>query len=100
MPPKVTSGLARSRVSGKSRSPAPPASKTPRVSFIWRPPFASGWRFGRYQRTTLMMLRNVEDSHAAAKTTEILAHERRSRISQSQLAFPLAKEYDLAEDGL
>src|SRR5579863_2313659 len=34
MPPKVTAGLARSRVSGKRRSPAPPASRTPRVSFI------------------------------------------------------------------
>src|SRR5580704_10226540 len=34
MPPKVTAGLARSRVSGYSRSPAPPASKTPSVSFI------------------------------------------------------------------
>src|SRR5437660_12790660 len=34
MPPKVTAGLARSRVSGCSRSPAPPASSTPSVSFI------------------------------------------------------------------
>src|SRR3954471_2950058 len=34
MPPKVTAGLARSRVSGYRRSPAPPASKTPSVSFI------------------------------------------------------------------
>src|SRR5271157_1392199 len=35
MPPKVTAGLARSRVRGYSRSPAPPASKTPRVSLIY-----------------------------------------------------------------
>src|SRR3954447_11297249 len=34
MPPKVPAGLARSRVSGYRRSPAPPASKTPSVSFI------------------------------------------------------------------
>src|SRR5579859_2742538 len=34
MPPKVTAGLARSRVSGYRRSPAPPASNTPSVSFI------------------------------------------------------------------
>src|ERR1039458_462918 len=33
-PPKGTAGLARSRVRGKSRSPAPPASKTPSVSLI------------------------------------------------------------------
>src|SRR6185503_12231735 len=31
-PPKYTAGLARSRVSGKSRSPAPPASTMTRVS--------------------------------------------------------------------
>src|SRR6478609_11900574 len=34
MPPNVTAGLARSRVSGYRRSPAPPASKTPSVFFI------------------------------------------------------------------
>ncbi len=34
VPPKGTAGLARSRVSGKRRSPAPPASRTPSVSFI------------------------------------------------------------------
>src|ERR1700678_2464061 len=33
-PANGTAGLARSRVSGKSRSPAPPASNTPRVSLI------------------------------------------------------------------
>src|ERR1035438_8883953 len=33
-PPKGTAGLARSRVSGKSLSPAPPASSTPSVSFM------------------------------------------------------------------
>src|SRR6478672_545881 len=37
MPPKVTAGLARSRVSGYKRSPAPPAKRTPRVSFITDP---------------------------------------------------------------
>src|SRR5580700_1060269 len=34
MPPKVTAGLARSRVRGYRRSPAPPASKTPSVSLM------------------------------------------------------------------
>src|ERR1700693_3615573 len=34
IPPKVTAGLARSRVRGYRRSPAPPASRTPRVSFM------------------------------------------------------------------
>src|SRR5215469_16309829 len=34
MPPKVTAGLARSRVRGYSLSPAPPANRTPRVSFM------------------------------------------------------------------
>src|SRR5271165_6112381 len=34
MPPNVTAGLARSRVRGYRRSPAPPASRTPRVSFM------------------------------------------------------------------
>src|ERR1700728_2190378 len=33
-PPNGTAGFARSRVSGKSRSPAPPAKSTPNVSFI------------------------------------------------------------------
>src|ERR1035438_6334125 len=33
-PPNGTAGLARSRVRGKSLSPAPPASKTPSVSLI------------------------------------------------------------------
>src|ERR1035437_10833115 len=33
-PAKGTAGLARSRVSGKSRSPAPPASSTPSVSLM------------------------------------------------------------------
>src|SRR5580698_7566861 len=33
-PPKGTAGFARSRVSGNSRSPAPPARSTPRVSLI------------------------------------------------------------------
>src|SRR5271170_1799526 len=33
-PANGTAGLARSRVRGKSRSPAPPASKTPSVSLI------------------------------------------------------------------
>src|ERR1700742_1550431 len=33
-PAKGTAGLARSRVRGKSLSPAPPASKTPSVSLI------------------------------------------------------------------
>src|SRR5947209_17543967 len=36
-PPKVTAGLARSRVSGYRRSPAPPANSTPSVSFMARP---------------------------------------------------------------
>src|ERR1035438_4182092 len=36
-PPKGTAGLARSRVRGKSRSPAPPASNTPSVSLIAEP---------------------------------------------------------------
>src|ERR1700685_3874121 len=39
MPANGTAGLARSRVRGKSRSPAPPASSTPSVSFI--PPLRS-----------------------------------------------------------
>src|SRR5579862_6335870 len=34
MPPNVTAGLARSRVRGYRRSPAPPANRTPRVSFM------------------------------------------------------------------
>src|SRR5262249_35893746 len=33
-PPKLTAGLARSRVRGYKRSPAPPASNTPNVSLI------------------------------------------------------------------
>src|ERR1700722_1670121 len=37
-PAKGTAGFARSRVRGKSRSPAPPASKTPNVSLIIRLP--------------------------------------------------------------
>src|SRR5580698_7695981 len=34
-PAKGTAGFARSRVRGKRRSPAPPASNTPRVSLIF-----------------------------------------------------------------
>src|SRR5579859_4431541 len=34
VPAKGTAGLARSRVRGKRRSPAPPARRTPSVSFI------------------------------------------------------------------
>src|SRR6476620_10086333 len=40
-PAKGTAGLARSRVSGKRRSPAPPASRTPSVSLIFL--FPQGW---------------------------------------------------------
>src|SRR5579884_4200570 len=36
MPPKVTAGLARSRVRGYSRSPAPPASRQTRVFLTMR----------------------------------------------------------------
>src|SRR6185437_6798769 len=39
-PAKGTAGFARSRVRGKSRSPAPPASKTPSVSLIVQIPQA------------------------------------------------------------
>src|ERR1700683_647036 len=39
-PAKGTAGFARSRVKGKSRSPAPPASKTPSVSLIVQLPLA------------------------------------------------------------
>src|ERR1700722_15761184 len=39
-PAKGTAGLARSRVRGKSRSPAPPASRTPSVSLIVQLPQA------------------------------------------------------------
>src|SRR4051794_35237191 len=34
MPPKGTAGLARSRVSGPSRAPLPPARTTAKTSFI------------------------------------------------------------------
>src|SRR5580692_5133972 len=37
-PPKGTAGFARSRVRGKSLSPAPPASSTPSVSLISKLP--------------------------------------------------------------
>src|SRR5690348_5159560 len=37
-PAKGTAGLARSRVRGKSLSPAPPASRTPSVSLMVRLP--------------------------------------------------------------
>src|SRR5260370_33133522 len=37
-PAKGTAGFARSRVRGKSRSPAPPARRTPSVSLIIRQP--------------------------------------------------------------
>src|SRR5262245_17146943 len=36
MPPKGTAGLARSRVSGSSRDPLPPARTTANTSFIFR----------------------------------------------------------------
>src|SRR5207248_583101 len=57
MPPKVTAGLARSRVSGYSRSPAPPASSTPNVSFMPR----------RSRSRNLLMLAEGNASRAAAE---------------------------------
>src|ERR1035438_10810295 len=72
MPPKVTAGLARSRVSGYKRSPAPPASKTPRVSLIlmvsdykfppwgvrilacWRADGAPWWRVPAHRRSRML----------------------------------------------
>src|ERR1022692_5085386 len=54
MPPKVTAGLARSRVSGYKRSPAPPASKTPRVSLIL---MISEYEFPRWDPRALVCWR-------------------------------------------
>src|SRR6185437_8876870 len=71
-PAKGTAGFARSRVRGKSRSPAPPASKTPSVSLIVQIPLAIHSRLTQISRagtheSSTQRTENVEPLQKAAE---------------------------------
>src|ERR1700733_8247195 len=84
-PAKGTAGLARSRVRGKSRSPAPPASRTPSVSLMVLLPRSQCSLIITTRYSVLQSLQSTGTDYANSPSATSLMHKTVDDSSESRV---------------